>query len=399
MNLATARLYALKKMPYMASLLYTLKPVEKPDLPTTMAVAADGTLYWNPEMCESIGFQKTGGELLHECMHLLRRHPKRRHAYRPEDNTRWNVAADLEIDDDLKAAHVEMFEGGVDHKKMGVPTGKTAEWYYVHLERQDEDEENKPHVCFGGCAEGKDDEDGNPQKGEGPKLSLAIETAIEQVAKAIEKQVKEKGQGSVPLGLRKLADVLNGKLNWRQLLRRYVGGALGRPEAVDLTFRRINRRQGGLGFGEGRPVLYGYHNPQPKVCVAIDTSGSMYYGKELDQCLGELAKILSVVGGQVFVITGDAKVHAQQNIKSVAEARKLIGGGGGTDFRPLFKAAEKTKADLFVYLTDGCGDAPTKAPRFPVVWCLIGNYTQQPTTWGKYVKIESEEKSDNDSNW
>lgn len=46
MNLVTVRIYALKKMPYMAALLYALKPQEKDDLPTTMAVAPDGTLWW-----------------------------------------------------------------------------------------------------------------------------------------------------------------------------------------------------------------------------------------------------------------------------------------------------------------------------------------------------------------
>jgi len=175
-----------------------------------------------------------------------------------------------------------------------------------------------------------------------------------------------------------------------------VGSALGRPEAVDFTFRRINRRQGGLGFGAGHPVLYGYHNPQPKVCVAIDTSGSMYSGKELDQCLGELAKILQAIGGSVYVITADAEVHAQKNISKIAQAREMILGGGGTSFIPAFEAAEKTKADLFVYLTDGCGSAPSKAPRFPVIWCLIGQYTQRPTKWGKYVQVEPDSGSDDD---
>ena len=53
--------------------------------------------------------------------------------------------------------------------------------------------------------------------------------------------------------------------------------------------------------------------------------------------------------------------------------KKGVGGGGGTDFRPVFEAIEKSGIipDVLVYFTDGYGTFPDKEPSYPVIWASI----------------------------
>jgi predicted metal-dependent peptidase len=63
-------------------------------------------------------------------------------------------------------------------------------------------------------------------------------------------------------------------------------------------------------------------------------------------------------------------------------------GGGGTDFRPVFKYAEELNLDIdcLAFLTDGDGVFPDHVPRFPVIWGDIsGNAKKYP--WGDVVHI------------
>ncbi len=41
---------------------------------------------------------------------------------------------------------------------------------------------------------------------------------------------------------------------------------------------------------------------------------------------------------------------------------------------------------VFIYLTDGFGEAPKKAPDYPVIWCLTGQ-GKKPSEWGLAVRI------------
>ena len=48
---------------------------------------------------------------------------------------------------------------------------------------------------------------------------------------------------------------------------------------------------------------------------------------------------------------------------------------------------DKPTPNVFIYLTDGEGDAPTKAPDYPVIWCLTEGGVK-PVKWGLEVKIK-----------
>ncbi len=135
--------------------------------------------------------------------------------------------------------------------------------------------------------------------------------------------------------------------------------------------------------------------PVPKVAVAIDTSGSMGAG-ELTSALREAAGVLAAVGAQVTLATCDAAVHGLQRVRSVADVRKQLKGGGGTDFCPVFAAMDKApggRPDVLIFITDGGGPAPAQAPHnMKVIWLLVGEHRCKPMSpwggWGEVIEVD-----------
>jgi predicted metal-dependent peptidase len=162
-----------------------------------------------------------------------------------------------------------------------------------------------------------------------------------------------------------------------------------RSGAVDYRYDGPSRRQAGLGYGNGAPILPRLRRPVPRVAIALDTSGSMG-GDELSAALNETQGILRAVGAEVTFLSCDAEVHALGQIHSVADALKLVKGGGGTDFRPVFAALEKKRErpDVLVFFTDGYGPAPARAPLWcSTVWVLVGRTVREPATWGTCIRV------------
>lgn len=116
-----------------------------------------------------------------------------------------------------------------------------------------------------------------------------------------------------------------------------------------------------------------------KVAIAIDSSGSML--GELPEYLEKIAHIVSVKGmKEIFVVCGDVDAHVIGTFKlplSVNDFKKItksLHGGGGTDFRPLFKTVEeeyyvKNKETMaaMILLTDTYGTFPEKRPPFRTI--------------------------------
>ena len=70
-------------------------------------------------------------------------------------------------------------------------------------------------------------------------------------------------------------------------------------------------------------------------------------------------------------------------------------GHGGTSFIPPFEYVKEHELhpDILIYLTDGYGDAPEKAPKFPVLWVLT-NDGEEPALWGKKIKLRASNNYD-----
>ena len=172
-----------------------------------------------------------------------------------------------------------------------------------------------------------------------------------------------------------------GRLDWRRLLRRYAGQIL----QVRAVFNRPSRRFPDLvGIVPGKCRQTG----RPRVMAIIDTSGSI---------TPELLELISAELGllarhyEVIVVECDAQIHSVHQYRAPLTS---VHGSGGTDLRPPLASEflQEHRPDLIVFFTDGGGPAPERAPRVPLIWCLVPG-GQRPADWGRMIQMGSESKS------
>lgn len=429
--LAAARLYAVEKAPYFAQAILAMQPHEVPNgtySPTgTFAITARGVLLYEPAALERWSAQEAGAVLIHEVSHWLRDHAGRAAALSisaPEDRDRWNLACDAEINDDLIDMQLPLPDGGgIQPKTLGCPNGRTAEEYYAHLRQQGGAPKKKPgfggqESCGSGAGGNADAEealglgsggggkDGEGEDGDGegsdapPGHAADVAEAVRQATAVAISDAAQRGIGKVPAGLQRWAEARTKPphVPWTQKLAR-VGRAVvaHRAGASDYAYTRVARRQGGLGFGAGAPIAPALIAKTPRVAVAVDTSGSM--GKaEIERAVIEAEAVMKAVGSTIEFLSCDCAVHSVVRVRTARELIAALKGGGGTSFVPVFDevARWRQKPDVLVFITDGGGDAPARAPKgLSVIWVLVGKHRCRPyargggqCSWGEFIEVD-----------
>lgn len=167
----------------------------------------------------------------------------------------------------------------------------------------------------------------------------------------------------------------NNQIDWRELLHKYVQGAI----EVQPSFTKVPRR-----FPEllGIVPSWQYRPSKAVVMVVIDTSGSIS-----SEVLELIAKEIEVMSHyhQVTIVECDCQV---QRIYPFTGKIKNVIGRGGTDLRPPFTPSviSTVRPHVICYFTDGYGLAPELPPAISVVWCIAPN-GQRPVFWGYFLQI------------
>jgi len=343
----------------------------------------------------------------------------------------FNFAADAEINDDLVEdqrvkwpwapflpANIPVPDG--KGGMTGAPTGLLAEDYY-RLLLQSATTPQAKGVCAGECggiagnpgAGEPEDGDGDGAPGKAPASGQgALEDSLDKLygrsdaqlendrlaaAEAME-AAEQKRQGTVPSGLMRIVKTLRrpAVVRWQDQLAQFFRGHITRrPGGSHASYRALNRKQAGLGCGVGSPRMTVTHATTPVVWIAIDTSGSMGTA-ELVAGLSELRHLIAATGARVRFLACDAAVHTDIDVDSNTDLGKLLKGGGGTSFCPVFDRAMDARRgrttgvaapDLLVFYTDGYGDAPAVEPPFKTIWLLSGKNTRKPAEWGDCITI------------
>lgn len=391
----------------------------------TLGVSKDGVLFWDPAFVEKIDVQELALSLMHEVGHVVLKHHERAEhmgivpSPSPEAGTRSalaNFAMDMCWNEELAKANT-IPKGWLLPETFEQPPGLTMEERFRLLERKLKEEQKKQAE---GSGEG-DKQQQKPDAGRGWCGSAAgrpvpqeptskgqkdgearSEAEMERFRKATAEAVKDfvaKGRGTVPGSLARWADeqLAPPKVPWREKLARVVRGAVAfKSGAADYTWNKISRRQAGVGYGVGRPIVPALHAPVPKVAVLVDTSGSM--GKdELVGAASEVQGVLAAVGANVLVATVDAALQGIKECRSIGEALSLFKGGGGTVLISGWGAllAKKPACDVIVIITDGGiggpGDGyPAVEPKAKVVWVVVGGCTGRPCPYGEVVIVEAD---------
>jgi predicted metal-dependent peptidase len=130
------------------------------------------------------------------------------------------------------------------------------------------------------------------------------------------------------------------------------------------------------------------------IVLAIDTSGSID-NEALSQFSAELSAILEYGNFEVNVIYCDSNIAGEETFQKADLPLKLnLKGGGGTDFRPVFKHVEQKgmQPAILIYFTDlECNRYPKQMPSYPVLWAVWGRgyeYNDTPPPFGEVARIE-----------
>lgn len=273
------------------------------------------------------------GVLAHEVGHVLLCHFLRRGA---RDRLKWNVAADLELNQVLEAAGFTLPFEALLPATLGLPPAKCAEEYYAMLPEC----VAAGNECMGeGADEGAGDGAG---EGDGAawRADIAAASWGSDVPDAVRRIFERVIEPPPPLASR-----------IAQWLRATLPGD-------DETWAPPSRRWSLLPGIEDRPSGH--------VAVCIDTSGSVDAGM-MARMVSDIRALSDV--GRVDVICADTRVRTVY--LDVQDATELeMTGGGGTDFRAALDCAATLGADCAIYMTDGQGDRAIPLP-LPTYWHIL----------------------------
>lgn len=358
-----ARAGLILDQPFFGALALRLIPEENQGIPTA---ATDGRrLLYNPNFIEAHTLEEVKGILAHEVMHCSSQHHTRRGERNPQ---RWNVAGDHVINHVLKGAGFRLPDGHLDDPQFHDMS--TDAVYSALPEDQGGGSggggQGGPGDDPGGCGGVMDatDEDGNKAQG-------AAQTEVEQEWQVATIQAAQAArmQGKLPAGVeRMLDDILNPKVDWREVLRSFIE----RAARNDYSWTLPNSRyvQQGLYMPRLHSLELG------EIVVAVDTSGSIGQA-ELSQFAGELSGMLEAYPMTAHVIYIDTEVAGSETFTSEDLPIELHpAGGGGTAFSPAFLwvEAQEIEPAAMIYLTDMYGSFPDTPPDYPVIWCVIGGW-------------------------
>lgn len=226
---------------------------------------------------------------------------------------------------------------------------------------------------------------------EAPPTAEEIKEEVRKIQPLLDKHTgsREAGVGkgkNVRLLPEAIAKLINPIIDWKSLLRKYIGRIIGdRSEAV-----MPNRR-----FSAAGEYVYGSRKSKTKLktCViAVDVSGSVGH-KELLIMINEIKGIAASRRLKYFeIVYFDHGIqHVEKlNDSEVASYKPTAVGGGGTSFKEpieyMINVAKKGDLDLAVFMTDGYAALDIPVPKFKdkFIWFVL-DHPSFKAPWGNKV--------------
>ena len=216
----------------------------------------------------------------------------------------------------------------------------------VHLDRAEGDDQGAS-----GMGEGEDGSEGGDKEGPAQYTQEEKDAIKQEFQNAVMQSAKAAGAGNLPGGVKRLLqDLLNPKLDWRELLAMQIQSVI----KSDYTFKTPSRKGLDQGFW-----LPGMDREQTiDIALGIDTSGSMSDAMLLD-ILSETKGVMDqYTDFNIHLFCFDTEVHnpqifTQHNMEEFMEYQPE--GGGGTDFECCWNYFKDNGIEpkKFVMFTDG----------------------------------------------
>jgi predicted metal-dependent peptidase len=351
-----------KKTPFFGALALFLRYGLDDRIPT--ACTNGISVHFNPNFVDSLAPAELDAVMVHELLHCALLHHSR---LGDRDPYLWNVAADIVIngmirkDKGLKLPLNPCIDAQLENHEV-------EEVYEVLRSRS-----SPPDITWIGVDLLPGDEAGNESHHH--EIKAYWQQSLQQAA-AVQRM---HGQGDLPTGLQRLIDgITDPQIDWRSALWRFL-------VRTPVDFTGFDRRLIGQGI-----YLEALDGESVSVRIAIDTSGSIS-NEELATFLSEVREILRLypqINCELYY--ADAILHGPFT-PDHEDFEKPV-GGGGTCFEPFFDHMEKQfhshNHAVLVYLTDGFGSFPKKAPDHPVLWVVTpGGLTSESFPFGSVARL------------
>lgn len=345
--------------------------------------ATDGErLYFNPAFLRSLKPAERDGVIVHEVLHAALMHVPRRDSRQP---LLWNIACDIVVngmvasDDRLKLPEGVVRDPRLEHltvEEVYELVIRQPRALQKHLAMQD----LRPDLGepTSGESEPSTGDRGQPMSAE--RRRQIEERWNEVIAQAAAVAMR---QGDLPAAVqRHFGSLLAPKVDWRTRLWQYL---VRTPD----DFAGFDRRLVWMG-------LYLEQLEGESVCVdvCVDTSGSIQEA-QLREFLSEVKGIVNAYDHiEARLFYADATCHGPFKLSKADQGMPRAIGGGGTNFEPFFNAVQAnppTRPDttrVLVYLTDGFGNFPSKAPEHPCLWVVVpGGLADAEFPFGEVVRM------------
>ena len=366
----------------------------------TCAVDIKGNLYYADEFINSISQDEIKGVVAHEVIHLAFIHLAR---LGQRDMQIWNICADIVANDMLLSDGFILPKGCIlpdnDHSiKFANITikdidKKTAEIIYNEIPRQKKGSNNgnekgkgqKDVYGFDSHIFGEVDEKGNTKQ-----LSQA---ELDRISKDWTKRLTEattwaRQRGILPCGMeRRLAELLNNKVNWKDKLYKYITNQL----PYDYSYARKSKRS--ISSGVYLPSTL---KENLLITIAVDCSGSVgdkEYSEFISEMIGISKSFNNVVMNCLFWDTAvnNDLIMKNGNIKLIQDAK--INGYGGTTFQCVtdYLKEQRKKPNILIVFSDGFVEEKYEKPSCKTIWVISKNGSVKIPESNNEVIIKLEE--------
>ena len=365
-KLAKGRTSLVLDHPFIGTIALNMPMSLSRDIPTA---ATNGKyVKFNPDFLKDLTDEQVKFLIAHECMHPMLEHNFRRRGRNPK---KWNRAADYVINQLLTDDGIGKFiEGGCLNKAIYDAGGATSDGIYNILEDDPNDGDGQD-TGVGGCGNDLVDAPGSPAEME--QQAAEMKVTVAQAAQAA------KMMGKLSANMARLVDsVLNPKVDWRNVLRRFVEKAKNDSR----SWARPNRRF--LAQGMYLPSIGG--DALGVMVIAVDCSGSIGE-KELNEFAAEITAVWEDGRPtEMHVLYFDSEVCHYEKFERDDSIHIEPHGGGGTAFSPVFRYLEEHNIEpvATVFLTDLCCNDFGPQPQHPVLW--VTN-CEGKAPWGEVVEM------------
>lgn len=354
--------------PFYARIMLNLDrhPLEKNRNIKTMAVNQFGHLYYNIDFVMGLSFEELQGCLAHEACHVafltFQRQGNR-------DHELWNIATDIAINWTIVASKITLpkmaiipeSDGTLDLPLANIKINVSeipAEKIYELLEKQAE--KVKLHYkSYDEHLPSNKDGNGNGEEPSPTEIEMNSHKWTQVFSNAVA-YAKQKGSGVASIE-RILDSILRPKLDWREILNRYITREL----PFNQTYSRPNKRSQAVGFYMPHSVNEGLN-----VVITCDVSGSIgqdEYREFISEVCGICTAFNSVNARLLFWSTyidpKDDKILDRDMVYDLKSYVPHASGGTHMSCVADYMQKNNINSSVNIHLTDGEVEENPKLPK------------------------------------